>query len=96
MNGHFTLAEARATLAVLLDLAPDGLHAPLSADDLEAVQAAGVEVKDSQRGLLDFPTEVGITPAYWCWQSGEAAITWWHPQDTGFAGRRPIEDEPRH
>ena len=88
---HFTLDEARATLAVILDLAPDGLRLPLSDADLAAVQAAGVEVKDPQRGLLDFPTEIEGAPAYWCWQAGEPAIEWWHPRDTGFAGRRRIE-----
>lgn len=87
----FTLDEARATLAVIRDLAPDGLRLPLSDADLAAVEAAGVEVKGAAQGLLDFPTEIAGAPAYWCWQADEAAIEWWHPRDSGFAGRRRIE-----
>jgi len=87
----YTLADARSTLMALQDMAPDGLRLPLSEDDLAAVQAAGVEVKSHVQGLLDFPTEIDGVPAYWCWQVGEGDIAWWHPRDTGFAGRRPIE-----
>ena len=43
-----------------------------------------------ERGLLDFPTTIDGQEAYWCWQAGEAEIEWWHPRDTGFAGRRRI------
>ena len=94
MAADYTLADARATLAVLLDTAPDGLRLPLSTDDLAALDAAGVEVKSREQGLLDFPTEVDGVASYWCWQVGEPGIEWWHPRSTGFAGRRLI-DEPR-
>ena len=87
----YTLADARATLTALLDMTPDALRLPLSSGDLAVVQAAGVEVKSTTQGLLDFPTEIDGVLAYWCWQVGEDAIEWWHPRDTGFAGRRPIE-----
>lgn len=90
MADDFTLDEARAALAALRDLAPDGLRPPLSHDDLQTIFAAGIEVKDVEAGLLDFPTYVGDEPAYWCWRAGEAAIEWWHPRDGGFAGRRRI------
>jgi len=58
--------------------------------DLAVVLEAGVEVKGVEQGLLDFPTMIGGEPAYWCWQSGEDEIDWWHPRDSGFAGRRRI------
>ena len=90
MTDEFTLEEARSTLAAILDTAPDGLARPLSAADLAAVLAAGVEVKSVEDGLLDFPTVLDGVPAYWCYRAGEDAIGWWHPRDTGFAGRRPI------
>lgn len=89
----YTLEEARHTLAALRDMAPDGLRLPLSNDDLAVVQAAGVEVKSTAQGLLDFPTEIEGVPAYWCWQVGEPEIEWWHPQHTGFAGRRRVGSE---
>ncbi len=92
MQQDYTLADARATLAALLDMAPDGMRLPLSEDDLATVLGAGVEVKSHTQGLLDFPMEIEGVPAYWCWQVGEAAIEWWHPQSTGFAGRQRIQN----
>ena len=91
MEREFTLKEARTLLAALRSIAPDGLRAPLSRADVLAAQAAGVEVKGVEQGLLDFPTVIAGQPAYWCWQAGEPEIAWWHPRDTGFSGRRPIE-----
>ncbi|MCK9487584.1 MAG: DUF2203 domain-containing protein [Dehalococcoidia bacterium] len=97
-TGEFTLQEARSILAALRSTAPDGLDAPLSRDDLMAILGAGVEVKDIARGLIDFPTTVdstmGAVEAYWCWQSGEDEIGWWHPRSTGFSGRQRIADLP--
>lgn len=88
----FTLAEARATLAAIRDVAPDGLRAPLSAPDVAAILAAGAEVKDALRGLLDFPAEIDGGAACWCWLAGEEDIGWWHPAESGFAGRRRVEE----
>lgn len=58
---------------------------------LAAITGAGAEVKGLEQGLLDFPTTIEGRPAYWCWQAGEADIGWWHPRESGFAGRRPID-----
>jgi len=90
MTDEFTLEDARATLAAIRDMAPDELTLPLSEDDLDAIVGAGVEVKSVEEGLLDFPTTIEGVPAYWCWRVGEDAIEWWHPRDTGFAGRQRI------
>ena len=90
MSEEFTLEEARATLSALRAVAPHELRAPLSEDDLAAVLTAGIEVKSVELGLLDFPSVVEGTPAYWCWRAGELALEWWHPRGSGFAGRRRI------
>lgn len=89
---HFTLADARTTMATLRDMAPDGLRLPLTTEDVAAIMAAGVEVKGPVEGLVDFPTEIEGGEAYWCWQVEESELEWWHPRDTGFAGRRRIAD----
>ena len=53
----------------------------------------GVEVKDPDRGLIDFPTKMRGREVYLCWQLGDGErISFWHDLETGFAGRRIIED----
>jgi hypothetical protein len=51
----------------------------------------GVQVKDMDRGLIDFPAEVDGQDALLCWHVGEPRIGYWHSPDDGFAGRRPLE-----
>ena len=51
----------------------------------------GVEFKDYERGLLDFPGERDGRPVYLCWQLGEPAVRFWHELDAGFPGRQPID-----
>ncbi len=87
----FSLDEARAVLAAVRKIALDGLQAPLSREDLAAILAAGIEVKSVRDGLLDFPTHIDGVAAYWCWRAVEEAIEWWHPRDSGFAGRKPVD-----
>jgi hypothetical protein len=53
--------------------------------------ALGVQVKDMDRGLIDFPAEVDGQDALLCWHVGEPRIAFWHSPDAGFAGRRPLE-----
>jgi len=58
---------------------------------LAEIASHGVQVKDPDRGLLDFPTVVDGRPALLCWQVGEERIEFWHTIEDGFAGRQPIE-----
>jgi hypothetical protein len=51
----------------------------------------GVQVKDIDRGLIDFPADVDGQDALLCWHVGEPRIAFWHSPDDGFAGRRPLE-----
>jgi hypothetical protein len=53
--------------------------------------AEGVQVKDMDRGLIDFPAEVDGQDALLCWHVGEPRIAYWHSPDDGFAGRRALE-----
>jgi hypothetical protein len=62
-----------------------------AAEILAEIASHGVQVKDADRGLLDFPTVVEGRPALLCWQVGEERIEFWHTIEDGFAGRRPIE-----
>jgi hypothetical protein len=57
---------------------------------LEKIHATGCVVKDLETGLLDFPAIVDNQEAYLCWRLGEERIRFWHRQDEGFAGRKPL------
>ena len=55
------------------------------------IHEAGVQLKDYDRGLIDFPSMRDGRLVLLCWQLGEGdEIEWWHEVDTGFAGRQPI------
>ena len=57
---------------------------------VEKIQATGCVVKDLEIGLLDFPALIDNEEVYLCWRLGEERIRFWHRQDEGFAGRKPI------
>jgi len=61
-------------------------------DALAEIDSIGVQVKDLNIGLLDFPCEVEGEIVLLCWKLGEKAITHWHGTQEGFAGRKPIDD----
>jgi hypothetical protein len=61
-------------------------------DALAEIDSIGVQVKDIDTGLLDFPCEVDGRIVLLCWKMGEAAITHWHSPEEGFAGRKPIDE----
>ncbi len=61
-------------------------------DALAEIDATGVQVKDLDIGLLDFPCKVEGEILLLCWKLGEPAIAHWHGTDEGFAGRKPIDD----
>ncbi len=60
-------------------------------DALAEMDAIGVQVKDLDIGLLDFPCQVGEQTILLCWKLGEKRITHWHGTEEGFAGRKPID-----
>jgi hypothetical protein len=61
-------------------------------DAMAEIDATGVQVKDLDIGLLDFPCEVDGRTILLCWKLGEDAITHWHGVSEGFAGRKPIDE----
>ncbi|PYX88727.1 MAG: DUF2203 domain-containing protein [Acidobacteria bacterium] len=61
-------------------------------DAVGEIDATGVQVKDLDIGLLDFPCRVDGEIILLCWKLGEQGITHWHGTDEGFAGRKPIDE----
>lgn len=58
---------------------------------LAELEEEGIQVKDVQRGLVDFPHLRDGREVLLCWQLGEDTISYWHEIETGFAGRRLLE-----
>jgi hypothetical protein len=61
-------------------------------DAIAEIDATGVQVKDLDIGLLDFPCRVNGEIILLCWKLGEQGITHWHGTEEGFAGRKPINE----
>lgn len=61
-------------------------------DAVSEINSTGVQVKDLDIGLLDFPCVVDGHTVLLCWKLGEQKITHWHGVQEGFAGRKPIDD----
>src|SRR5690242_17000611 len=58
---------------------------------LAELEALGVQLKDFERGLVDFPSLRDGRVVLLCWQMGEGdELEWWHDVDAGFAGRTPL------
>jgi len=52
----------------------------------------GVELKDPNIGLVDFPTLVDEREAYLCWKLGEPEVGFWHELTAGVQGRQSVEN----
>jgi hypothetical protein len=57
------------------------------------LERLGAEFKGVELGLVDFPTLRDGQLAYLCWQYGEDRIRFWHSVETGYAGRRLLDDD---
>ena len=60
------------------------------ADAVEELQRLGLQVKDLDEGLVDFPALRGEDEVLLCWRLGEDEVAYWHTVADGFAGRRPL------
>jgi hypothetical protein len=59
--------------------------------EMSELEALGVQLKDFDRGLVDFPSLREGRVVLLCWQLGEGdELEWWHDMDTGFGGRTPL------
>ena len=60
-------------------------------DAVEEIDAIGAQVKDLNRGLLDFPSELDGEVVLLCWELGEPQIGYWHSLEGGYASRKPLD-----
>ena len=67
-------------------------EAEMFTDLLKRVSDLGAQLKDLDAGLLDFFAMRGDELVLLCWRDGEERIAYWHDLESGFQGRRPIEE----
>ena len=77
-----TLQEARSDVAHLVQ----ELHCYL-----EELNEIGVEVRDLELGIVNFPCQVDGRYICLCWRLGEHSVRYWHELGESFAQRQPIE-----
>jgi hypothetical protein len=53
-------------------------------------QSREIQIKEVDRGLIDFPAIIGGKEVFLCWEQDETDIEFWHDLDTGYAGRERL------
>ena len=61
------------------------------AELIDEVTSIGCDIKDLEKGLVDFPAMHEGRRIELCWMLGEERVEWWHETTSGFAGRRRVE-----
>ena len=50
-----------------------------------------IQIKDIERGLIDFPAFIGGKEVFLCWEKDEEDIEYWHELNTGYSGRERLD-----
>jgi len=58
---------------------------------MNSVEMKGIELKDIDMGLVDFPAIYKNAEVLLCWRQGEGSIGFYHSREDGFSGRQAIE-----
>jgi hypothetical protein len=58
--------------------------------DLRQLEEWGIVLRDPSIGLIDFLHKREGETVFLCWKLGEARVEWWHPLETGIAGRQRL------
>ena len=82
---HLTAAKDVAATQAQLDGSITRLQ-----DLVDELSDVGVELKDYEKGLVDFVGHHEGRDVYLCWRHGEDKIAYWHELETGYAGRKPV------
>jgi hypothetical protein len=64
-------------------------------ESIAEIDSIGVQVKDLESGLLDFPCRIDDQVVLLCWRMGEPSIEHWHTVEAGFQGRKPLDERFR-
>jgi len=58
---------------------------------LREFESREIQLKDLERGLIDFPAIIGGREVFLCWEQDEDDIEFWHDLETGYAGRERLK-----
>lgn len=86
-NGHHNPGED-----LLVAQASEGVQDALRAS-IQKLADWNIELKDLERGLIDFPALREGRVVFLCWEFGEPEVAFWHETTSGYAGRRPLDDK---
>ena len=64
-------------------------------ESIAEIDSIGVQVKDLDAGLLDFPCRLDDQVVLLCWRMGETSIEHWHTIESGFRDRQPVDERFR-
>lgn len=78
-------AKERKELKRRIQVEAQAIH-----DCMIELEQVGVELKDYEHGLVDFPAQLDGRDILLCWKLGEPRIGYWHETAAGFPGRRPV------
>jgi hypothetical protein len=70
-------------------------HTQRMRETVAEIDSIGVQVKDLETGLLDFPFRLDDDIVLLCWRLGETTIEHWHTVEAGFQGRQPVDERMR-
>jgi hypothetical protein len=70
-------------------------HLQRARESMAEIDSIGVQVKDMDAGLLDFPCRLDDQVVLLCWRMGETTIEHWHTVEGGFQGRQPLDERFR-
>jgi hypothetical protein len=59
-------------------------------EDVTDLAERGILLRDAEGGLVDVPAEREGRIVFLCWRVDEGHLGFWHEQDSGFIGRRPL------
>jgi hypothetical protein len=79
-GGSKSLSEATRQILIIQDI-------------LRIFETMGIQVKDVNTGLIDFPAMKDERVVLLCWQYDEPSVQFWHDIDTGFGGRQRITED---
>jgi hypothetical protein len=71
------------------------IHLQRVRESIAEIDSIGVQVKDLDSGLLDFPCRLDDQVVLLCWRMGEPSIEHWHTVESGVKGRQPVDERFR-